>query len=132
MAEDPRLSEILLRWGEAEIDGEMVSIEELCEGHPELAQAALCRIEHLRRMDALLEGPLHRDEASTIEVPRKADEPRVEPDWKALGYEIVKVLGTGGMGIVYLARYVRLERLVALKTIPSWVRITPNALARFD
>ena len=132
MADDPRLSEILLRWGEAEIDGESVSIEDLCDGALDLLKAARRRIDQLRAMDALLEGPPVCDEASTLVGVRIVDESAKEPDWKALGYEIVKVLGTGGMGIVYLARHVRLERLVALKTIPSWVKITPNALARFD
>jgi urea transport system substrate-binding protein len=132
VADDPRLVEILQRFGEAEIDGESVSLEELCDGVPELIGAARRRIDQLRAMDALLEGPPACAEASTIESVRLETTSRPEPDWKALGYEIVKVLGTGGMGIVYLARHVRLERLVALKTIPSWVKITPNALARFD
>src|SRR5262249_26470425 len=133
MPDDPRLAEILVRWGEAEIDGESLSLEQLCAGSPELIEPLRLRIEHLRKMDALLDSPAHPDEASTIDAERReAGEPVPEPDWKALGYEIVKVLGTGGMGIVYLARHLRLERLVALKTIPSWVRVTPNALARFD
>ena len=73
------------------------------------------------------------DEGSTIEATMQREAgPRQESDWKTLGYEIVKVLGTGGMGIVYLARHVGLDRLVALKTIPSWVKMTPNSLARFD
>ena len=132
MADDPRIGEVLSRWGEAEVDGESASIEDLCEGNPELIAAARRRIDDLKAMDSLLERAPTGDEASTIEVARDRAEPRHEPDWKDLGFEIQKVLGTGGMGIVYLARQVVLDRLVALKTIPSWVRITPNALERFD
>ncbi len=46
-------------------------------------------------------------------------------------YEIVRELGRGGMGVVYLARDSVLEREVAYKVLPEGLRGNPNALKNF-
>jgi tetratricopeptide (TPR) repeat protein len=57
---------------------------------------------------------------------------RPVPDLPAVpGYELMKELGRGGMGVVYLARQVGLNRLVALKVIRAGARADPEQLARF-
>jgi serine/threonine protein kinase len=47
------------------------------------------------------------------------------------GYEIVGELGRGGMGVVYRARQLGLERIVALKMVRTGIRRGPKDLARF-
>ncbi len=47
------------------------------------------------------------------------------------GYEIVGILGQGGMSVVYLARQAALNRLVALKVIRARVYADPEVAARF-
>ena len=47
-------------------------------------------------------------------------------------YEILSPLGAGGMGEVYRARDTRLERMVAVKILPSHLSEDPEARQRFD
>jgi Tol biopolymer transport system component len=47
-------------------------------------------------------------------------------------YEILELIGVGGMGEVYRARDSRLDRLVAIKTLPEDVAGDPERLARFE
>ena len=46
-------------------------------------------------------------------------------------YELLSILGQGGMGVVFKARYLRLHRIVALKMIRSDVLASPEVVERF-
>ena len=48
------------------------------------------------------------------------------------GYKIIREIGSGGMGVVYLAEQIGLDRLVALKMALSNGRNDPEQLSRFQ
>lgn len=47
-------------------------------------------------------------------------------------FELLDKLGEGGMGVVYRARYVGNDRIVAVKLLPDDVAENPTLVARFD
>ncbi len=59
-------------------------------------------------------------------TPTPVDKPRRLGD-----FEILRELGRGGMGIVYEARQLSLNRKVALKVLAGSLGITPTAVMRF-
>ncbi len=56
----------------------------------------------------------------------------IDPGTRLGTYEILTLLGAGGMGEVYRARDTTLDRDVALKVLPEAFAADPDRLARFD
>ena len=54
------------------------------------------------------------------------------PGTRLGAYEILTLIGSGGMGEVYRARDTRLGRDVAIKVLPSEIAADPDRLARFE
>ncbi len=52
---------------------------------------------------------------------------------KRLGdFELIREIGRGGMGVVYEARQISLNRRVALKVLPPGLGLTGQAVKRFE
>ncbi len=70
--------------------------------------------------------------ASPLPIPKSGQEAGPKEVLATLGgYQVLKLLGRGGMGAVYLARQTSLDRLVAVKVMLPKAAANPGFVARF-
>jgi hypothetical protein len=112
-------------------------IQDLCQAALELAPEK--RAAFLAQ--ACLEDPQLRAEVQSL-LDQQADSflesapvsavKALSPGTKLGNFEIVQLLGRGGMGEVYRARDARLKREVAIKVLPAGLARDPDRIARFE
>jgi hypothetical protein len=117
---------LVLIWGEV-----LLRLE--CGEAPELVEYRARFPQHAEALAAQFELQDHLDgppDAATV-APRQALRAAGTPLPEVQGYEVLDELGRGGMGVVYRARQVRLNRPVALKMILSGGQAGDAEVARF-
>lgn len=133
--ESARVEEYLARFPELRADREIV-LELIAAEHGlrRRGEPGLGITEFLQRFPEYRdELPGRIDRASNLHwntsLPRK--DPLAETLPEISGYQVLGLLGRGGMGVVYQARQVGLDRIVALKMVLTGCQAGPKELARF-
>jgi WD40 repeat protein/serine/threonine protein kinase len=145
-AADVQMELIRLEYQESQRRGDAVRVEEYLRRFPDLTTALAqalrplwtcptCQAQTEITDESVAEvtcrrcgrpAPLAAAPQSVAAAPAALELPQVS------GYEILRVLGRGGMGVVYLARQQKPSRLVALKMILGGAHATEDDRARFQ
>ncbi len=128
---DERLNELLAGYLHALDAGQSPDRQALLAAHPDLAEALVAFFADHDRM-RLAVAPAPTNEAATM-APREA--PAASPPLETVryfgDYELVEEIARGGMGVVFKARQVSLNRPVALKMILAGQLASPQDVQRF-
>jgi serine/threonine-protein kinase len=125
MTDNPRVQELL-----DELLSSQATPEDVCRSCPELLLEIrerwrqMCRVR--AELDALFPPPADSS-TGPLALPQEGTALLRVP-----GYEVEAVLGRGGMGVVYKARHLRLNRPVALKMLLAGAYAGPHERARFQ
>ena len=119
--------EALEQFVDSRLWGEEPDVDEFVKQFPAFEDQIRKSIRKIQRIDALFDSLVQADES---DFEGSVAENHLVGQ-KIGNFEIIEMIGQGGMGIVYLARDIKLKRSVAIKSMPAALSGNPTAWARF-
>ncbi|TKJ35283.1 MAG: hypothetical protein CEE38_15765 [Planctomycetes bacterium B3_Pla] len=119
--------EAVRQFVEMHLQGTAPDIEELVSKYPEFEHQIRQKVREFHKVDSLFYSLVQADESDFEETASGQ-----ELVGRKIGsFEIVEVIGRGGMGVVYLAHDTKLDRSVAIKSIPAKLADDSTTRMRF-
>jgi serine/threonine-protein kinase len=119
--------EALEQFVDSHLWGKEHDVDEFVRQYPEFEHQIRKRIRKIQRIDALFDSLVRADESDF--------EGSVAEDslvgHKIGSFEVIEMIGRGGMGVVYLANDTKLKRPVAIKSMPAALSGDSTARTRF-
>ncbi len=123
-----QVEELFLEAVELDVSSRAAFLDQHCRDDAELR----AEIESLIRSSD--SAPYFLDQPILDGIKKLVEEPAhsLEPGSRIANYEVVSLLGAGGMGEVYVATDMRLKRRIALKVLSARLTRQAEALRRFE
>ena len=121
------LEEVLQQFVNLQLRGQRPDIDEFAGKYPEFEDQIRRRIRKLQKINNMFDTLVQPDESDFEDTATGCD----LVGRKIGAFEIVEMIGSGGMGVVYLAHDTKLKRSVAIKSMPVEMQVDSTARLRF-
>jgi serine/threonine protein kinase/tetratricopeptide (TPR) repeat protein len=125
--QERRIEDAVSQFVEMRARGEAPEVHEFVKRYPGLEGEISESIRAVAKIDSLFDSVIQADASDFEGTCGEGD----LVGQRMGNFEIAEMIGRGGMGVVYLARDTKLDRSVAIKSMPAKLASDPTARARF-